>query len=144
LTTDEQSNAETADVQVDSTKVDVAALAEAASTEQAAATEVAATEAPAAEAAIEVEAAPDAKIPGGGFGSDSADVKEAKVKFAQMQEEMDAKIAAVENKRDLQEAAFKNQNSDDPAQQLQGLMTAQQSLKRMTSAFASKPISEKI
>ena len=33
---------------------------------------------------------------------------------------------------------------DDPASQLKGLMTAQQSLKRMTSAFATKPNFDKI
>jgi len=39
---------------------------------------------------------------------------------------------------------MKMQNSDDPADQLKGLMNAQQSLKRMTNAFSSKPNSEKI
>ena len=33
---------------------------------------------------------------------------------------------------------------DDPASQLQGLMHAQQSLKRITGAFASKPNHEKV
>ena len=33
---------------------------------------------------------------------------------------------------------------DDPASQLKGLMTAQQSLKRMTSAFATQPNFDKI
>lgn len=33
---------------------------------------------------------------------------------------------------------------DDPASQLKGLMNAQQSLKRMTSAFATKPNFDKI
>jgi len=51
---------------------------------------------------------------------------------------MDANLAAVEDKKRQQDVAF-SQQGDDPQAQLQGLMTAQQSLKRMTSAFASKP-----
>ena len=57
---------------------------------------------------------------------------------------MDANIQAVEDKRVEQDNAMKNRNSDDPADQLKGLMTAQQSLKRMTNAFSTKPQTEKI
>ena len=58
---------------------------------------------------------------------------------------MDANIQAVEDKRKAQEEAFsQTSNSDDPAAQLQGLMNAQSSLKRMTSAFSTKPNFEKI
>ena len=35
-------------------------------------------------------------------------------------------------------------NNNDPAAQLQGLMNAQQSLKRMTSAFSAKPNTDKV
>lgn len=76
---------------------------------------------------------------GSGIGSDSDDVKQTRLKFAQMQAQMEANIQEVENKRLAQQAAFEQQDSDDPAAQLQGLMNAQASLKRMTSAFSSKP-----
>lgn len=56
---------------------------------------------------------------------------------------MEQNLAAVEQKRVDQDKALASQG-DDPASQLQGLMTAQQSLKRMTSAFASKPNFDKI
>jgi len=56
---------------------------------------------------------------------------------------MEQNLAAVEKRRVEQDKAFQAQG-DDPASQLQGLMTAQQSLKRMTSAFASKPNFDKI
>lgn len=56
---------------------------------------------------------------------------------------MEQNLAAVEQKRVEQDKAFASQG-DDPASQLQGLMTAQQSLKRMTSAFATKPNFDKI
>lgn len=61
-----------------------------------------------------------------------------------MQAQMEANIQAVEDKRKAQDEAMSHQNSDDPAEQLKGLMTAQQSLKRMTNAFSTKPQSEKI
>ena len=56
---------------------------------------------------------------------------------------MEQNLAAVEQKRADQDKAL-SQQGDDPASQLQGLMNAQQSLKRMTSAFASKPNYDKI
>jgi len=56
---------------------------------------------------------------------------------------MEANLAAVEARRDEQDKALAQQG-DDPASQLQGLMTAQQSLHRMTSAFASGPNFDKI
>lgn len=37
---------------------------------------------------------------------------------------MDAKVAAIEHTREVQDSNLKNQG-DDPASQLQGLMTAQ-------------------
>ena len=77
------------------------------------------------------------------IGASDKSVLAEKQRFAQLQAEMDAKVAAVEENRAKQDAAFKTQG-DDPASQLQGLMNAQSSLKRMTSAFASKPNFEKI
>ena len=73
-----------------------------------------------------------------GIGSADPSVLEAKQNFAALQAQMEQNLAEVEKRRDAQDKAFQNQG-DDPASQLQGLMTAQQSLKRMTSAFASKP-----
>lgn len=73
-----------------------AAATEAAATEVAAA---AATEAAAAEATTTEAATTTKSSAGDGIGSDSAEVKETAKKFAQMQAEMDAKIAAVEERR---------------------------------------------
>ena len=56
---------------------------------------------------------------------------------------MEANLAAVDKRRDDQDKALQTQG-DDPASQLQGLMNAQQSLKRMTSGFSSKPNFDKI
>ncbi len=56
---------------------------------------------------------------------------------------MEQNLQQVEAKREAQDKAFQNQG-DDPASQLQGLMTAQASLKRMTSGFSSKPSEEKV
>ena len=57
----------------------------------------------------------------------------AKQQAAQMQAQLDAGVAEADAKRDAQEAAFKAQDSNDPAAQLQGLMNAQASLKRLTT-----------
>jgi hypothetical protein len=48
----------------------------------------------------------------------------AKQQAAQMQAQLDAGVAEADAKRDAQEAAFKSQDSNDPAAQLQGLMNA--------------------
>ena len=56
---------------------------------------------------------------------------------------MDANLQAVEEKKLQQDVDF-SQQGDDPESQLKGLMTAQQSLKRMTSAFTAKPNFDKI
>jgi hypothetical protein len=61
-----------------------------------------------------------------------------------MQADMDAKIQAIEDNKVAQDEAAKHKNSDDPADQLKGLMNAQASLKRMTNAFSTKPQSEKV
>jgi hypothetical protein len=58
---------------------------------------------------------------------------------------MDAAVAAADEKRAQQQAQFEqSKNNNDPAAQLQGLMNAQQSLKRMTSAFSAKPNTDKV
>ena len=68
----------------------------------------------------------------------------AKQQAAQMQAQLDAGVAEADAKRDAQEAAFKSQDSNDPAAQLQGLMNAQASLKRLTTGFTSKPNVDKV
>lgn len=77
------------------------------------------------------------------IGSSDPSVLQEKQKFAALQAQMEQNLAAVEQKRADQDKAL-SQQGDDPASQLQGLMNAQQSLKRMTSAFASKPNYDKI
>ena len=58
---------------------------------------------------------------------------------------MDQAIAAADKKRAEQQRAFENQaKSDDPAGQLQGLMNAQASLHRLSSAFSAKPNLDKV
>jgi hypothetical protein len=72
-------------------------------------------------------------------------VEGAKIAAAQMQAQMDAAVAAADEKRAQQQADFESvKNNNDPASQLKGLMNAQQSLKRMTSAFSAKPNTEKV
>ena len=56
---------------------------------------------------------------------------------------MDAGVAEADRKREEQRHQFVAQG-DDPESQLKGLMTAQQSLKRISSAFASRPNEDKI
>ena len=68
----------------------------------------------------------------------------AKQQAAQMQAQLDAGVAEADAKRDAQEAAFHAQDSNDPAAQLQGLMNAQASLKRLTTGFTSKPNVDKV
>ena len=58
---------------------------------------------------------------------------------------MDDAVAAADKKRADQQAQYdSNIQNNDPAAQLQGLMNAQQSLHRLTSAFSNKPNMEKV
>ena len=58
---------------------------------------------------------------------------------------MDAAVAEADQKRAEQQKAYDSAiQNDDPASQLQGLMNAQQSLHRLTSAFSAKPNTEKV
>lgn len=61
-----------------------------------------------------------------------------------MQAQLDKAVADADAKREAQQKAFEAQDSNDPAAQLQGLMNAQQSLKRLTSAFSNKPNLDKV
>ena len=72
---------------------------------------------------------------------DDDTVEGAKAKFSQMQAQMDADVEAHEQKLVAQTAEFENRKNepDDPSKQLQGLMNAQASLKRISSAFSPKP-----
>ena len=56
---------------------------------------------------------------------------------------MEEKVAQADAKREEQNKEQMNQG-DDPASQLQGLMRAQQSLKRIGSAFQNKPNLDKV
>ena len=71
-------------------------------------------------------------------------VESARLKAAQMQAQLDKAVADADAKREEQRKAFDQQDKDDPAAQLQGLMNAQASLHRLTSAFSSKPNVEKV
>ena len=72
-------------------------------------------------------------------------VEDAKLQAAQMQAQMDQAIAQADQKRAEQQAQYeKNIANDDPAGQLQGLMNAQASLHRLTSAFSAKPNLDKV
>ena len=74
-----------------------------------------------------------------------ADVQAEKQKWANMQAQMDAAVAQADTKRAEQQASYEeNINKGDPAAQLQGLMNAQQSLKRISSAFQAKPKQDKV
>lgn len=77
--------------------------------------------------------------------SDMPTVAEAREQAAQMQATMDAAVAEADAKRAEQQKTFEaNIDKGDPAAQLQGLMNAQQSLHRLTSAFSAKPNTEKV
>merc|ERR1719263_1159540 len=68
---------------------------------------------------------------------DMPSVAEARLQAAQMQAQLDQGVAEADQRRAQQQAQFEAaKNNDDPAAQLQGLMNAQSSLKRMTSAFS--------
>lgn len=71
-------------------------------------------------------------------------VEGARLKAAQMQAQLDKAVADADAKRAEQQKQFEAQDSSDPAAQLQGLMNAQASLKRLTSAFTNKPNLDKV
>jgi hypothetical protein len=76
---------------------------------------------------------------------DMPTVEDARAQAAQMQASMDQAIAEADAKRAEQQQQYeKNINNDDPAGQLQGLMNAQASLHRLTSAFSAKPNLDKV
>lgn len=78
------------------------------------------------------------------LGDDDDTVEGARLKAAQMQAQLDKAIADADAKRAEQQKQFESQDRDDPAAQLQGLMNAQASLHRLTSAFSSKPNLDKV
>ena len=62
-----------------------------------------------------------------------------------MQAQMDQSVAEADAKRAEQQAQYeKNLANDDPQGQLQGLMNAQASLKRLTASFSAKPKLDKV
>ena len=71
-------------------------------------------------------------------------VEGARRKAAEMQAQLDKAVADADAKRAEQQRQYDNQDMSDPASQLQGLMNAQQSLHRLTSAFSAKPNTEKV
>lgn len=72
-------------------------------------------------------------------------VEQARIQAAQMQAQMDKAVADADEKRAAQQAQYEaNIENQDPAAQLQGLMNAQQSLHRLTSAFSAKPNMDKV
>ena len=72
-------------------------------------------------------------------------VEEARQKAAEMQAQMDQAVAQADQKRAEQQAQYEvSINKNDPQAQLQGLMNAQQSLHRLTSAFSAKPNLDKV
>lgn len=75
---------------------------------------------------------------------DDDTVEGARLKAAQMQAQLDKAVADADAKREAQQKQFEAQDSSDPAAQLQGLMNAQASLKRLTSAFTNKPNLDKV
>ena len=75
---------------------------------------------------------------------DDDTVEGARAKAAMMQAQLDKAVADADAKRAEQQKQFESQDMSDPAAQLQGLMNAQQSLHRLTSAFSSKPNLDKV
>lgn len=74
-----------------------------------------------------------------------SEVQAEKQKWANMQAQMDAAVAQADTKRAEQQNQYEeNITKQDPAAQLQGLMNAQQSLKRISSAFQAKPKQDKV
>ena len=78
------------------------------------------------------------------LGDDDDTVEGARLKAAQMQAQLDKAVADADAKREEQQRQFEMQDSNDPAAQLQGLMNAQASLHRLTSAFSAKPNLDKV
>lgn len=78
------------------------------------------------------------------LGDDDDTVEGARIKAAQMQAQLDQAVADADAKRAAQQTQFENQDMNDPASQLQGLMNAQASLHRLTSGFSSKPNLDKV
>jgi hypothetical protein len=78
------------------------------------------------------------------LADDDDTVEGARLKAAQMQAQLDKAVADADAKRAEQQKQFENQNMDDPAAQLQGLMNAQASLHRLTANFSSKPNLDKV
>lgn len=78
------------------------------------------------------------------LGDDDDTVEGARLKAAQMQAQLDKAVADADAKRAEQQKQFEMQDSNDPAAQLQGLMNAQASLHRLTSAFSAKPNLDKV
>ena len=78
------------------------------------------------------------------FLGDDDTVEDARIQAAQMQAQLDKAVADADAKREEQARAFQMQDSSDPAAQLQGLMNAQASLHRLTSAFSAKPNLDKV
>merc|ERR1719183_1283656 len=78
------------------------------------------------------------------IGDDDDTIEGARAKAALMQAQLDKAVADADAKREAQQKQFENQDMSDPAAQLQGLMNAQQSLHRLTSAFSSKPNLDKV
>lgn len=76
---------------------------------------------------------------------DLPSVEDARRQAAAMQAQMDQAVAEADAKRAQQQAQYEeNIKNDDPAGQLQGLMNAQASLHRLTSAFSAKPNLDKV
>ena len=72
-------------------------------------------------------------------------VEDARAQAAAMQAQMDQAVAEADAKRAQQQAQYEaNIKNDDPAGQLQGLMNAQASLHRLSSAFSAKPNLDKV
>ena len=73
-------------------------------------------------------------------------VEEVQANMAQMNAQMEADIAKHEAENQKRQKAFEEaqKSPDDPSKQLQGLMTAQESLHRISSAFSPKPQADKV
>ncbi len=78
------------------------------------------------------------------LGDDDDSVEGARIQAAQMQAQLDKAVEDADAKRAEQQKQFEMQDSSNPAAQLQGLMNAQQSLKRLTTVFSSKPNLDKV
>jgi hypothetical protein len=61
-----------------------------------------------------------------------------------MQAQLDEAVENADKKREEQRVQFEKKDDGSPAAQLQGLMNAQASLHRLTSAFSAKPNLDKV